>query len=158
MTRTRRPLAAAILLIALLLAGCSSTVSLEPAPSANDPLCAEVMARLPSSVDGNARRWTDAQSTGAWGNPDAAILFTCGVTPPGPTELRCIRIGGVDWVVDESEAPRYRVTTFGREPAVQLYIDNDRVSPNDVLDQFGRIVAGQLPKTGECTSPETTGP
>jgi hypothetical protein len=160
MTRPRRLRALALAAAAVLaatLAGCSSTVSLQPAPDANDPRCADVMVQLPSSVAGEQRRWTDAQSTGAWGTP-AAVLFTCGVTPPGPTELRCIRIAGLDWVVDESEAPRYRVTTYGRTPAAQLYIDNDLISPNDVLDQFGRILAGRLPQTTQCTDPETSTP
>lgn len=160
MTRPRRlrTLAASLFGILTLtgaLAGCSSTISLQPAPAANDPLCAQIMVQLPSTVAGQHRRWTDAQSTGAWGDP-AAVLFTCGVTPPGPTTLRCIEISGVDWVVDESESPRYRVTTYGRTPAVQLYIDNDLVSPNDVLDQFGRLIAGRLPQTDQCIDPETT--
>lgn len=133
------------------LIGCSSTVSLDPAPDANDPLCAEVTVRLPDVLAGQDRRWTDAQATGAWG--DAALLV-CGVTPPGPTEARCITLGGVDWIVDESEAPRYLVTSYGREPAVQVFVDNEIVSPNDVLTALGPIVS-LMPKTAECTSTET---
>ncbi|MEN2740698.1 DUF3515 family protein [Microbacterium sp. X-17] len=158
--RHLRSVAAPLVVLAALaaaLAGCSSTVSLPAPPDANDPLCAQIMAQLPSSVAGQQRRWTDAQSTGAWGDP-AAVLFSCGVTPPGPTTLRCIQIGGVDWVVDESDAPRYRITSFGRTPAVQLYVDNDTVSPNDVLDQFGRLIAGRLPQNAQCTDPETATP
>ena len=70
------------------LTGCTSTVSLEPAPDANDPACAEVTVRLPDDLAGQSRRWTDAQATGAWGEP-AAVLLTCGVEPPGPTTLPC---------------------------------------------------------------------
>ncbi|QIG41295.1 DUF3515 family protein [Microbacterium sp. 4R-513] len=123
-----------------------------PAPDANEALCADVTVRLPSTVDGQARRWTDAQATGAWGDP-AAVLLTCGVEPPGPSTLRCITVGGVDWLVDESESPRFRLTTYGRTPAVQLYVDNRLVSPNNVLDDVRNAVS-QLPKTTECTAPE----
>jgi hypothetical protein len=125
-------------------------VSLEAAPEANDPLCAEVSAYLPQSVAGQERRWTDAQATGAWGDP-TTVLLTCGVTPPGPSELPCQTFGGVDWIIDDSEAPNYRLTTFGREPAVQVYLDYDVVASADVLDQLSPLAA-KLPKTGECTA------
>jgi hypothetical protein len=135
------------------LAGCASTVSLTPAAASNDPACAEVIVRLPAQVDGQSRRWTDAQATGAWGDP-ASVLLTCGVAPPGPTETKCITIGSVDWIVDETEAPRYRVTTYGRTPAVQVFIDNEVVSANDVLSALALSVAN-LPVDGQCTSTET---
>ena len=57
-------------------------------------------------------------------------------------------------IVDESEAPRYRITTYGRTPAVQVYADNEVVSPNEVLTTLGPIVS-ILRQTGECTSTET---
>lgn len=125
---------------------------MQPAPQAEDPACAEVVVRLPDAVDGQERRWTDAQATGAWGDP-AAVLLTCGLEPPGPTTDRCITIGGVDWLVDESESPRFRLTTYGRMPAAQVYLDNEVVSPNEVLDALAGAV-GTLPRTGACTDPE----
>ncbi|MDT0186359.1 DUF3515 family protein [Microbacterium sp. ARD31] len=134
------------------LASCSSSVAMEPADAADDPACADVTVRLPADVDGQPRRWTDAQATGAWGDP-AAVLLTCGIAPPGPTTDRCITIGGVDWLVDESESPRFRLTTYGRTPAVEVYLDNEVVSPNEVLDAVS-IAVGTLPQTGACTDPE----
>ena len=144
--------AAATLIISL--AGCATTVSMDAAENANDPLCADVSVRLPGTVDGQERRWTDAQATGAWGDP-ASVLLTCGVTPPGPTESRCITIGGIDWIVDESEAPTYRVTTYGRTPAVEVYINNKTVSSNDVLDRLGTIISGAIPAESACISSES---
>ena len=155
MTRTRRSrrLALASSLVFLIgLTGCSATVSLDAAAGANDPRCADVIVRLPASVDGQQRRWTDAQATGAWGDP-SAVLLTCGLEAPGPSTLRCITVGGVDWLVDESESPRFRLTTYGRTPAVQVYVDNELVSPNNVLDDL-RLAVSQIPKTSECTNPE----
>jgi hypothetical protein len=136
-----------------MLTGCASTVSLEPAAGSNDPACADVTVRLPDEIDGQTRRWTDAQATGAWGDP-AAVLVTCGVTPPGPTEQKCITIGGVDWIVDETRAPKFLVTTYGRTPAVQVFYDNEVVSGNDVLDRLSTSVS-QLPVDSECTSTST---
>lgn len=152
MSSPRSSALAGTLLVALALAGCSSTVSLEPAEGAGDPRCADVIVRLPDAVDGQDRRWTDAQATGAWGDP-SAVLLTCGLEPPGPSTLRCITVGGVDWLVDESDSPRYRLTTYGRTPAVEVYVDNEVVSPNDVLDQL-RLAVSQLPQNAQCTAPE----
>lgn len=142
---------------ALGLTGCASTVSLHPAPAANDPACADISVHLPATVDGQDRRWTDAQATGAWGDP-ASVILTCGLRPPGPSTLPCTSVDGVDWIIDESEAPHYRVTTFGRVPAVEVYLDNDVVSSADVLDTLSRIVA-VLPADGaECTDAASTSP
>jgi hypothetical protein len=152
-TRIRRlaALALAAVTASVALAGCSSTVALSPAPQADDPACAEVTVRLPDSLDGQQRRWTDAQATGAWGNP-ASVLLTCGVQPPGPTTLPCKSANGVDWIIDSSHAPRYRVTTFGRKPAVQIYLDNRVVSSADVLDALSTIVS-VLPRDGQVCTP-----
>ncbi|GAB2835701.1 DUF3515 family protein [Microbacterium insulae] len=147
MPRPSRVASAVLVLVAAVgVTGCSTTVSMDPAPDANDPACAEVTSRLPGSLAGEPRRWTDAQATGAWGDP-AAVLLTCGVEPIGPTTLPCQTVNGVDWVIDESEAPRYRVTSFGRVPAVEVYLDNDVVSSADVLDSLSVLVA-RLPTDG----------
>lgn len=144
---------AVALLAAASLSGCVATVSLQPAHDANNPLCARVMVSLPNQVAGESRRWTDAQSTASWGSP-AAVILSCGVTPPGPTTEECITLGGVDWVVDQTEAPRYRVTTFGRKPAVQVYLDNDVVGSNDVLQTLAPAVVN-LPVSAACSSSVT---
>ena len=151
MPRSRSLTALSAALGILLLAGCSaSSVSLEPAADANDPLCAEVMVRLPSAVDGNDRRWTDAQSTAAWGDPTAVIL-SCGVPTPGPTEARCVTIGGVDWIVDQSDHPRYRITTYGRTPAVEVFVDSEIVSADAALARFAPYIVDTLPRDRQCT-------
>ena len=121
-----------------------------PAAGANDPQCAEVSVRLPGELAGLERRWTDAQATGAWGSP-AAVLLTCGVEPPGPTTLPCQTVGGVDWIIDETEAPSYRVTTFGRTPAVEVYLDTTVASSADVLDRLSTVVS-LLPTDGSTCS------
>lgn len=135
---------------AALLTGCSQPVPFDAAPEAADPACADVVVRLPDEVAGLAERETSAQGTGAWGTP-AAVLLVCGVTPPGPTTERCVSVDGVDWIIDESDAPRYRFTTFGRTPAVQVVVDNDVVSGTTAITDLSGAVA-VIPADGACTT------
>lgn len=130
-----------------LLSGCAQPVPMQPAAAATNPDCAEVIVRLPDVVDEYLQRETNAQATGAWGDP-AAILLKCGVSIPGPSALPCFTIKGVDWLRDSSDAPNYVFTTYGRDPAVQVIIDGDRAS-SSVLSALGNAV-GSLPATSEC--------
>jgi len=151
----RRPAALLGALTLLALTGCAGTVHLEPAPNANDPLCAEVTVRLPEAVAGQDRRWTDAQATGAYGDP-TAVLIACGVPVPGPTsELQCITLEGVDWLVDDSQAPGMRMTTYGRDPAVQVFVDTEKVSANQALSSPALVGAlRMIPAEHACTAPD----
>ena len=78
----RVSLAAIVVVAGSLLAGCSSTVSMQPAPDANNPLCADVTVKLPNRIGTLERQYTDAQATGAWGDP-TGVLLSCGV-PANP--------------------------------------------------------------------------
>lgn len=158
---TRRLASAAILLVgAAFLSGCATTVHLEPADDANNPLCADVTVGLnnANSIADLDRRWTDAQATAAWGEPgdDSAILLRCGVEVPAPTaELQCVSLEGVDWLVDASETPLLRLTTYGRDPAVQLFINTEVVSSNDVIGSRALVGAvTSIPAEGKCTTPD----
>lgn len=141
-----------------LLSGCSPTVALEPAADANNPLCAEIMVRLPNAIGELERRWTNAQSTAVWANEeDLTVFLSCGVAVPAPTaELQCVSLGGVDWLVDASETPWLRMTAYGRDPATQVYVNTDPgtggVSSNDVLTALGPVVATN-PAQGACIDP-----
>lgn len=121
---------------------------MEPAPDAAAPECAEVSVRLPSTVDGLELRLTNAQATGAWGTP-AGVLLRCGVPTPGPTSAECFEISEVDWIMDESQAPTYRFTTYGRTPAVEVIVDSDVASGTVVLADLTDAVK-KLPETGGC--------
>lgn len=153
MPRLRRVLSAITLALAGLtvFAACSTTVSLQPAPDANNPLCADVTVRFPQQIDGFERVWTDAQATGAWGAPTAFVV-ACGVAVPGPTTLPCSTVSGVDWIVDDAEAPYYRITSFGTDPAVELFLDSEVAASANVLEILSRIVVDTLPENGlTCT-------
>ncbi|UOE45405.1 DUF3515 family protein [Agromyces larvae] len=155
--RTSRTARAGALALALaagaaLLTGCARAVSLEPADDAADVACADVAVRLPDAVAGLAERETDAQGTGAWGDP-AAVLLRCGVPAPGPTELECVSYDGVDWIIDPADAPNYRFTTYGRTPAVEVIVDSEQVSGTTVIADLSTAVSA-VPADGACTSPD----
>ena len=136
------------------LAGCSQAVAFDAAPSASDPDCAAVVVRLPDTVAGLEKRDTDAQGTGAWGQP-ASVLLRCGVEPLGPTTDRCVSVDGVDWVIDESDAPNYLFTTYGRTPTVEVLIDNDAVSGTTAISDLSAAV-GAIPAEGGCVGLDDT--
>lgn len=140
--------------LALLLAGCAPTVALEPADDAANPLCAEVSVRLPDAIGELAVRQTNAQATAAWGEP-TAIILRCGVPSPAPTaELPCVTVDGVDWLRDDADAPVYVFTTYGREPAVEVIVqDGETTSGLEALTEVADAVS-RLPATGECIVPE----
>ncbi|MBH0008891.1 DUF3515 family protein [Salinibacterium sp. SWN1162] len=128
-TTTRTPLIALLAMVPLLatLGGCAAIVPLEPGDDAGNPSCADVIVRLPDTVAGLDKRETNAQGTGAWGEP-ATILLRCGVAVPDPTaEFACVTApeDGIDWLRDDSDAPNYVFTSYGRDPAVQVIVDSD---------------------------------
>jgi len=156
----RRTLAlGTIVLGAFTLSACAPVVALGAAEDAADPACAAVTVRLPDEIgDGGVAfpaRETNAQATGAWGDPVAVVLH-CGVpTPPPTAEFPCVTAPGgvVDWLVDDTRAPDYIFTSYGRSPAVSVVIDNTVISGVSVLDAVDNAVS-QLPQTGSCISIE----
>jgi len=148
----RTAAACSLLLGTFLLTACAPTVPLEPAADAESPACADVVVHLPTSVADQAARETNAQGTGAWGDP-SAVLMHCGVTVPGPTTLPCLDINGIDWIEDDSQAPLYRYTTYGRDPAVEIVIDSEKVSGSTALVDLSNAVSG-IPATAQCVGAE----
>ena len=160
--KLRAALLAPVLLLAL--AGCVPTVALQPAADAADPACASVTVALPETVGGLESRETDAQATGAWGNPTGVILH-CGVPSPGPTTTSlCVAVEGVDWIRDDSGDPNFIFTTYGRTPAVEVVVDsdgdpdvdNDGVSGLEALTDLADAVA-LIPQTSKCVSLQDAG-
>lgn len=144
-------LASIVPLVLLTLAACSPTVALTSAAKSNDVKCADVTVRLPGAVGTWSIRQTDAQATGAWGDPVVAVL-KCGVTPPQPTKNLCYTVSGIDWVEDRSHAPTYVFTTFGRVPAVQVTVDSKATNGQGtvILDDLSSAV-GQIAQSTKHT-------
>ena len=155
--RTRRGVTAALapaLLLITALTGCSPIVALDPAAHANDPACADVIVRLPQTVQNLQRRETNAQATGAWGDP-AQVLLRCGVTVPTVSDLPCVQIDNdVYWLRDDSNAPNYVFTSYGRSPAVAVVVDQRKLAPGLVLSDLDSVIAFTKPNGRVCSSVE----
>jgi hypothetical protein len=140
----------ATLALAGALSACTATISLEAAADSNNPACAEVSVRLPATLANEAKRTTDAQATGAWGNPTAVIL-RCGLEPVEVSTLPCVTASGVDWLVDESAKPSYRFITFGRNPATEVIVDSNKVAGVSVLDELSSAIQS-IEATKQCSA------
>ena len=154
-TFIRRVLVATLAPALLLgLVACSPAVPMTPAQDATNPLCADVIVRLRTvpAIDSHERRTTDAQATAAWGSP-AAILLRCGIPVPGPTTLQCATVKGIDWLRDDSGAPNYVFTTYGRDPAVEVIVNGEEASGTEALIALSNAV-GSIPATRACTNPD----
>lgn len=149
-TPTRRVAAIAAGILALGLVGCAGDVPMEPAIDANDPACANVVVRLPNTIAELAKRTTNAQATGAWGDP-VAVELTCGIEPSGPTTDDCVSVDDVDWIIDRSAAPLYRFEAYGRSPGLQVVVDSDLASGTEALLALNSV-AELLPQEHHCTS------
>ena len=135
--------------IALLLSGCAPIVNLGAAEYSNDPLCAEVSVRLPAEIGELQKRQTNAQATGAWGDP-SSVLLRCGLEGVEVSTLPCVSAGDVDWLVDDSDAPNYRFISYARFPAVEVIVDSENASGITALESLSQAVA-QIPATKVCT-------
>lgn len=142
-------LAATLAIGTLALSGCTATVSLDPAADANNPACADVVVRLPDTIDTMQKRLTNSQSTAAWGEP-TGVIFRCGLEPVTVSKFTCVTTSDIDWLVDDSNKPSYRFVTFGRKPAVEVIVDSKKVSGVTALDELASAV-GQIPETARCS-------
>ena len=120
-----------VLAAVLPLAACAPTVPVEVAPQAQDPLCAEVVLALPEELEGMERVRTSSQATRAWGDPRDPVVLRCGVEPPPPTTDHCVSADdgttSVDWIAvqgpeEETGSSPWTFTTYGRSPAVEVYV------------------------------------
>lgn len=134
----------------LVLSGCAPMVNLSAAEGSNDPACAEVSVRLPDQIGELDQRITNAQATGAWGDP-AAVLLRCGLEGVEVSTLPCVTAGDVDWLVDDSEAPSYRFISYARFPAVEVIVDSVNASGITALESLSGAVS-QIPATKVCTT------
>ena len=125
--------------------GCAPTLNLEPGPDANNPGCAEVVVRLPTQLGELPLRNTNAQATGAWGEP-ASVILRCGIEPVEVSALPCVTVADVDWLVDDSAAPSFRFVTFGRTPATEVIVDSGKASGITALEELADAVNRAVPE------------
>ncbi len=134
----------------VLLSGCTQAVNLEAAEDSNNPNCADVSVRLPDMLGENQLRYTNAQATAAWGNP-AAVLLRCGLETVEVSTLPCVTAGTTDWLVDESDAPKYRFISYATFPAVEVIVDSEIASGISTLEGLSQAMS-VLPRTKVCTT------
>lgn len=151
----RRLLRVSTLLITAVtaLTACSGGVaSVEPAPHAADPECAEVMLAMPEVIGEHPQRETDSQGTSVWGSP-SRVVVRCGVEPPGPSPEHCVNADGVDWLALEEDSADWRLISYGREPAVEVLLDVEEVPSSTVMLALAGAVE-RVEQSRECTSTE----
>lgn len=154
---TPRAIAVGASTLALALAGCTSVRVPEPEAAPTDPRCAEIIVSLPTTLLGLSRTETTAQSTAAWGSGETAVVFRCGVTPPPPTTDLCTTIEArngtqIDWIVHEdTEAGMVLMTTYGREPAVDISVPRAVApdQPSAAAIELSGLIA-PIPQDGRC--------
>ena len=113
-----------------------------------------MIVRLPDTLENLPRRETNAQATGAWGDP-AAILLRCGVAVPTASDLPCVETDkGFQWLRDDSKAPTYVFTSYGRTPAIAVVIDQTKLSPGPTLQDLETVVAFTKTNGHKCLSVE----
>ncbi|HKG50713.1 MAG TPA: DUF3515 family protein [Actinomycetales bacterium] len=144
------PAAVAAALVYGLLALRDGPVDVAAPAGGSDPTCARLADRLPATLRGQARRATTSASpaVAAWGDP--AIVWRCGVTPPGPTANECTQVNGVDWV-REPLTDGNSFTTYGREPAVQLLVPRAYAPEPLTLPALSAVVAAVPQGDRRCT-------
>ncbi|MCG2803246.1 MAG: DUF3515 domain-containing protein [Cellulomonas sp.] len=157
----RRLLAAATPL--MLLTSCSAAVPVTAAQDATDPTCARIVLATPTRLGQDLDEVaTTAQATRAWGTVAEPVVLRCGVPVPGPTTDRCVTVetsGGpsIDWLVVPDDAAAtastgWTFTTFGRRPAVQVYVPAAVAGTRSTsfLDELGPAMA-LAEQTGSCS-------
>lgn len=140
------------------LTACAPTIATTAAEHATDPACAKVVLSLPDTVLEQDRAKVTAQATAAWGEPGAAITFTCGVADPDPASEQCqsmtLNIFGkeevFDWILVESKQGLNYIS-YGRSPAmlVQIPFTLGSSQPTAALSDIALAVS-HIPATKAC--------
>lgn len=134
-----------------MLGGCSSAVEVGIPEDADHESCVAASERWPDEVKGELEpTGTDPEdpAAAAWGDP--AVIARCGMPPPGPTENQCIVVDGVDWVAEELDDGT-RLTTFGRDPAIEVIVPEQHEPAPLLLPAFSDA-AKELPRNDYACS------
>lgn len=129
---------------------CSPVVPMNAAEDAGSVECANVQVRLPDRIDTLKKRTTNAQSTAAYGDPEA-VLIRCGVEMPVVSDIECFDVNGVDWLADASREPDYVFISYGRDPAMEVIVDNTQIAGRTVLEELTSSALA-LPQKHSCLS------
>lgn len=147
--RATAPAVATLTAAALAMTGCSRGVEVAP-PSGLSPRAQSACRAVtwPKTVARLEQVPTTPESTltAAWGDPP--LIARCGVPAAGPTTDDCVVVDGVDWVIHPL-SDGTRLTTFGRDPAIELLVPTD-YGPAPLLLPAFDAAARALPRTGHA--------
>jgi hypothetical protein len=115
-----------------------------------DAACTAMADDLPTHLLSRERVATSPTSpaVAAWGRP--AIIWRCGVPPPGPTTQDCITVNGVDWLVQPLDDGTGFVT-YGRTPAVQVLVPKEYAPETFALPALSPVVSQVRQGERRCT-------
>ena len=119
----------------------SPALGIRPAARAGDPACTRITDRYPARIVGESRDPVSVTGVASWGN--GGVVLRCGLEPPPETDDPCVEVDGVDWVFREntSTGSGYRVlVTYGRDPAVQAFVDDRITAVDGVLVHLSDLV------------------
>lgn len=137
----------ALVLAALLLAGCSNAeIPSSQPPAADEQACRSLVESLPLSLD-------DHENTGrseyaaAWGDP--RIVLKCGVPAPSAYEKtsEMVVINEVAWFGEE-QPNGYIFTAVGRGPLVEVTVPDTHAPEVNPLVDLADVMKQQTEVTG----------
>lgn len=137
----------ALVVAALLLAGCTSAEIPSADPSAPDQqACRNLVEALPLSLDGHENTGR-SQYAAAWGDP--RIVLKCGVPIPAGYEKtsEMIAIDEVSWFPEQQD-DGYLFTAMGRSPLVQVYVPDAYAPEVNPLVDLSPAMADNTQVTG----------
>lgn len=119
-------------------------------PAGDSPGCAAAAEHWPERLSDLEARETDPSSPAirAWGDP--AVVARCGMPAMPPTEAQCVVVNDIGWVAEEL-GDGTRLTSFGRDPAIEVIVPDEHGPGPLLLPAFASAVE-ELPTNGyECS-------
>ncbi len=149
----------------VLTTGCAGPgpvdVALPTPPPAVAAQCADLLAAVPSQVDGQDRREVSAAGglVAAWGDP--AIVLRCGVDKPAALKRTslCFAVDGIGWLAthDGREVDPARpvvtdleFTTIGRSAYVDVVVPSDYQPQADPLVDLADAISAATRELHPC--------
>ncbi|HPE10897.1 MAG: DUF3515 domain-containing protein [Actinobacteria bacterium] len=137
----------ALVLTALLLAGCSSAAIPTSDPPADQiSACRALVASLPEDIDGDISAGR-SEFAAAWGDPP--IVLKCGVAVPEAYEKtsEMVVINEVAWFGEE-QPNGYIFTAVGRGPLVEVTVPDTHAPEVNPLVDLADVMKQQTEVTG----------
>jgi hypothetical protein len=140
-----------LLLLTLLLTGCSGSVDVDDYPTTPDTEvdCKALFADAPRRVADQDRLEVPGDVAAVWGDP--AIILRCGVEKPDALtpSSRCFDVNDVGWLA-ETTADGYLFTTIGRRFHVSVEVPKSYDPAADALADLASSVKKHDPEKQPC--------